>query len=244
MIGRMLELTELIEVDDPAWPELQTLFAGCPIPLTVFAPDPRESARGLHQLQVTARSMLGGLTLNCGGLLVDDGWVRVFGGGSGRDGSLPSLARVNGFPETFEPAWQAGAGLVVAHDVLGGVFALNGMEPAAAGRPGQPGQMVYFAPDTLEWEALEIGHSAWLAWLLSERLEGFYSALRWEGWREETAAAGPAQGISVFPFLWSKEAKDVSTTSRRTVPMAGILGIAADFAKQIGVGDPGFLGLV
>ncbi|WP_041540676.1 DUF2625 domain-containing protein [Catenulispora acidiphila] len=240
----MRELTELIEVDDPAWPELQALFAACPMPLTVFAPDSGESTRGLRQLQVTARSMLGGLTLNTGGLLVDDGWVRVFGAGSGRDGNLPSLAQVNGFPETFDPAWQAAAGLVVAHDVLGGVFALNGMDPAAAGRPGQPGQMIYFAPDTLQWEALEIGHSAWVAWLLSERLEGFYSALRWDGWREEAAAAGPAEGISVFPFLWSKQAEDVATTSRRTVPMSGVLGIAADFAQQIGVGDPGFLGLV
>ncbi|WP_194925962.1 DUF2625 domain-containing protein [Catenulispora pinisilvae] len=240
----MRELTELIEVEDPAWPDLQALFAACPIPLTVFAPDARESTRGLLQLQVTARSMLGGLTLHSGGLLVDDGWVRVFGGGSGEDGSLPSLARVNGFPATFDPAWQAQAGLVVAHDVLGGVFAVNGVDPAAVGRPGQPGQMTYFAPDTLEWEALDIGHSAWLGWLLSERLEGFYSALRWEGWRAEVAAAGPAQGISVFPFLWSKQAEDVATTSRRTVPMAGVLGISADFANQIGVGDPGFLGLV
>ena len=48
----------------------------------------------------------------------------------------------------------------------------------------------------------------------------------------------------MFPFLWTKQAKDVSTTSRRTVPMSGVLGIAADFAQQIGVGDPGFLGLV
>jgi hypothetical protein len=240
----MRELTELIEVEDPAWPELQALFAACPIPLAVFAPDAHESTRGLRQLQVTARSILGGLTLNSGGLVVDDGWVRVYGGGSGRDGDLPSLARVNGFPETFDPEWQAEAGLVVAHDVLGGVFAVNGVDPAGAGRPGTPGQMIYFAPDTLEWEALGIGHSAWLAWLLSERLEVFYSALRWEGWREETAAAGAAEGISVFPFLWTKEGKDVTTTSRRTVPMAGVLGIAADFAQQIGVGDPGFLGAV
>ena len=87
MIGRMRELTELIEVDDPAWPELQALFAACPMPLTVFAPDPGESTRGLRQLQVTARSMLGGLTLNTGGLLVDDGWVRVFGAAPGATGT-------------------------------------------------------------------------------------------------------------------------------------------------------------
>jgi hypothetical protein len=241
----MRELNELIEVEDPAWPELQTMFEACPIPLTVFAPDPRESTRGLLQLQVTARSMLGGLTLNSGGLLVDDGWVRVYGGGPGAaHGGLPSLAQVNGFPETFDAGWPAGAGLVVAHDVLGGVFAVNGVDPAGAGRPGEPGQMTYFAPDTLEWEALGIGHSAWLAWLLSERVEGFYSALRWAGWRAEAAAAGLSQGISVFPFLWSKQAEDLAATTRRPVPMSEVLGMAADFAQQIGVADPGFLGRV
>jgi len=132
----------------------------------------------------------------------------------------------------------------VAHDVLGGVFALNGMEPAAVGRPGEPGQMTYFAPDTLEWEALGIGHSQWISWLLSERVEGFYSELRWPGWRAEAAAATASQGITVYPFLWSKEADDLAATTRSAVPMSQVLGISVDFAQQLGSSDPGFLGIV
>ncbi|MFF5497521.1 DUF2625 family protein [Streptomyces aquilus] len=63
---------------------------------------------------------------------------RVFGSPvGGARPETPSLAHVNRFPETLDPAWRPEPGLVVAHDVLGGVFALNGAAPARAGRPGR-----------------------------------------------------------------------------------------------------------
>ncbi|MFF8564391.1 DUF2625 family protein [Streptomyces albidoflavus] len=144
-----------------------------------------------------------------------------------------------------DPGWQPVAGLVVGHDVVGGVFALDGGDPAAAGRPGALGQMTYFAPDTPAWEAMELGHSGWGAWLLSGRLELFYDGLRWPGWREEAAALDHSQGIAVYPFLWSEEAHaDLAATSRRPVPMREVLGVAADAARRTGTGEAGFLGEV
>ncbi|WP_276615535.1 DUF2625 family protein [Streptomyces sp. A1136] len=81
--------------------------------------------------------------------------------------------------------------------------------------------------------------------MLSGNLETFYAGLRWPGWREEAGALGPSQGIAVFPFLWSKEAhSDLAATSRRPVPMREVLGVAADFAGQLGPADPGDLGEV
>ncbi len=239
----MREIDELADVDDPAWPELQQLLEASSVPVQVLPADRDEGRRCLLQMQVTARSVLGALVLNTGGLLLDDGWVRVFGGGSAADGNLPSLGQVNGLPMAFDPAWRPASGLVVAHDAVGGVFALNGHDPAAEGRPGAPGQMTYFAPDTLAWVALEVGHSVWVSWLLSGRLETFYQGLRWPGWREEALALAPSQGIAVHPFLWSKEARaDLAATSRQAVPMREVLGVAADFARQLGSADPGFLG--
>ncbi|MFB7198265.1 DUF2625 family protein [Streptomyces sp. NPDC056240] len=96
--------------------------------------------------------------------------------GSVADGQLPSLAQVNRFPTDVDPGWRPATGLVVGHDIVGGVFALNGGDPAAAGHPGAPGQMTYFAPDTLEWEAMEMGHSGWVSWLLPGR-----QRTRWAG---------------------------------------------------------------
>lgn len=241
----MREIDELVGVDDPAWPVLREMVSASPVPVEVLPADVAEGRRSLLQMQVTARSMLGALALHTGGLLVDHGWVRVFGGGAGEGEVLPSLARVNRFPDDVDPLRHPAAGLVVGHDVVGGVFALNGGDPVAAGRPGQPGQMTYFAPDTLAWEALEMGHSAWVSWLLSGRLDTFYDGLRWPGWREEAAAVGLSQGITVYPFLWSEEAQtDLSATHRRSVPMSEVIGTAADFARRSGPADPGFLGEV
>ncbi|MFC8583687.1 DUF2625 domain-containing protein [Streptomyces sp. NPDC057217] len=241
----MRGIDELVKVDDPVWPELQEVLRTSSVPVQVLPGDINEGRRCLLQMQVTGRSVLGALALHTGGLLVDNGWLRVFGGGSGSvaDGQLLSLAQVNRFPTAFDPHWLPATGLVVGHDIVGGVFALNGGDPTAAGRPGAPGQMTYFAPDTLEWEAMEMGHSGWVSWLLSGRLETFYDGLRWPGWREEAAALALEQGLSVYPFLWSEEAHaDLAATSRRPVPMREVLGVAADFARQMGPSDPGFLG--
>ncbi|WP_331721113.1 DUF2625 domain-containing protein [Streptomyces sp. NBC_00454] len=249
----MRQLSELTDVDEPAWPLLQEQFANSSAPLeSLPARAPEQGRACLLQLQVTARSWLGALALNSGGLTVDGGWLRVYGGATGdRDGlpalpgALPSLAQVNDFPAAFDPAWHPAAGLIVGHDVLGGVFALNGHDPAASGRPGDPGQMLYFAPDSLEWEALEMGYGAWLTWLLSGSLAQFYDGLRWPGWQAEAAALEPSQGIAVYPYLWSKEAHaDLAATSRRAVPMTELLGLSRDFCLQFGPNDPGFLGSV
>ncbi|KJY34479.1 DUF2625 domain-containing protein [Streptomyces sp. A1547] len=238
----MRGIDELVNVDDPAWPELQGILRATSVPVQVLPGDINEGRRCLLQMQVTGRSVLGALALHTGGLLMDNGWLRVFGGGSG-SGRLPSLAQVNRFPTDFDPGWHPATGLVVGHDIVGGVFALNGADPAAAGRPGAPGQMTYFAPDTLEWEAMEMSHSGWVSWLLSGRLETFYDGMRWPGWREETAVLAFEQGLSVYPFLWSEEAHaDLAATSRQPVPMREVLGVAADFARQMGPSDPGFLG--
>ncbi|MFF2624915.1 DUF2625 family protein [Kitasatospora griseola] len=114
----MRRLDELVNVDDPARPELREALAAAPS-IRVLPADGPEAHRCLLQLQVTARSALGALTLHTGGLLLDDGRLRVFGGGPA------GLGRVNRFPTAFDPGRHPGTGPVLAHDVLGGVFALN-----------------------------------------------------------------------------------------------------------------------
>ncbi|MGW1402309.1 DUF2625 domain-containing protein [Streptomyces sp. NPDC002405] len=242
----MRELSELIDVEAPAWPELRETLGAGPVSVEVLPPDGGLGRASLLQLQVTARSYLGAMVLHCGGLLVDGGWLRVFG--SPVDGAargVPSLAQVNQFPGAFDPAWRADTGLVVAHDVMGGVFALNGGAPAGPGRPGAPGEMVYFAPDSLHWEALGVGHSTWVAWLVSGALDEFYADLRWPGWKDEIQALNSDQGLSLFPPLWSAEARqDLPATSRRAVPMRELLSVARDSCRHFDGVDPGFLGAV
>ncbi|MGH4029312.1 DUF2625 domain-containing protein [Actinomycetota bacterium Odt1-20B] len=240
----MREINELTNVDDPAWPLLLQELSGSDVPVEVLPADAGRGRATLLQLQVSARSNLGGTVLNCGGLLVDNGWLRIFGSpGDAAPTVLRSLAEVNAMPTAFAPGWNPGAGLVLAHDVLGGVFSLNGGDPREAGRPGEPGEVLYFAPDTLRWEALGAGHSAWLSWILSRGLEEFYGNLRWSGWRNEVSALTGRQGLSFHPPLWSAEARqDLQATSRRAVPMAELLSLSRDSCLQLDGADPGFLG--
>ncbi|MFE9816895.1 DUF2625 family protein [Streptomyces sp. NPDC005773] len=194
------------------------------------------------QLRVGARSALGALVLHSGGLVVDHGRVRVLAGAPSGAAGLPGPARVNRFPAAFDPAWRPLGALVVAHDVLGRVFALNGHE-AACGRPGAPGQMLCFAPDSLEREAREMGCGTWLTWLLPGRLDQFHDGLRWPGRQRESQSPALSQGIAGYPFLRSKEARaDSAATTRTPVPLTELPTLSSDFCRQTGLGDPGFLG--
>jgi Protein of unknown function DUF2625 len=238
------DLSELTGVQDPAWPHLAEMIARSSVEVQVLPADPAECAPTLLQLQVTVRSWLGAAMMNTGGLLVDHGWLRIYGG-CGAHSRLPGLAQVNDFPAEAAADWRPSGGLVIAHDVLGGVYAMNFADPAASGRPGSPGEVVYFAPDSMAWEPLEGGYGTWLSWILSGGLERFYQGLRWPGWERESAVLAPGQGISVVPFLWSKEAQqDLAATSRRPVPLRELLGLHGEFCRQVGGDNPGFLGSV
>jgi hypothetical protein len=112
---------ELAAVPDPAWPEWLELVRLAPVPAVVLPVARQAGLEVLFRLQVTARSMMGALALNSGGMLADHGWVRLLGGGSeGR----PDLAAANGLgpPGTSAPPpW-----LTIGFDALGGRFAVNG----------------------------------------------------------------------------------------------------------------------
>ena len=89
--------------------------------------------------------------------------------------------------------------LLVADDVLGGFFAING------GSLGpEMGSVFYFAPDTADWECLDYTYSEFILWCLQENIAGFYESLRWPGWEQEISTLGGDQAVFIFPFLFTK----------------------------------------
>lgn len=237
-------LDELTGVDEPAWPLLEEELRAAKVPVEVLDADPGRAAATLLQTQVTVRSYLGAFLFRTGGLLVDDGWLRVYGSPAAHnDRRLPGLARVNGYPAEPDAAWRPAGALVVAHDVLGGTFAVQGGTEEETGLPGRPGEIVYFAPDSLRWDAVGAGYGAWLSWLLDGGTEEFYEGLRWPGWRDEVPGLTGGEGLSLYPPLWSAEAhQDLAATSRAVVPLGELLGFARDTSLQLDGADPGFLG--
>jgi hypothetical protein len=199
---------------------------------TVFPGDPVAGARTLGRLSVSTRSTLGAIALHSGGWLVDHGWLRVLGGTASP--GLPDIATVSGLPEEVtEPVPVCG--LLVAYDVLGGQFAING-----GGLAGRPGEVCYWAPDSLDWDGLDLGHTDFVEWVLAGDHDGFYDGFRWDGWEAETEALAPDQAWSLVPFLWTDEF-DIATAFRRPVPVTEVFALAAEMSRQLFAGEQPFL---
>jgi hypothetical protein len=127
-------LEELIDRENPAWPELRGEIERARNRVEVLATQRSLGERALSHVQVTTRSTLGAVAFETGGLLVDDAFVRVLGAGCDRMKS--NLVTWNGELLSIEGA------LVVAFDALGGLFAVNGRSLV-----GEAGHVAYFAPD-------------------------------------------------------------------------------------------------
>lgn len=217
----MRTIAELRDVADPAWPLIEEAIAGAHQPAEVIPGDPAAGERSLLLLQVTARSFLGALALHTGGLLIDHGWLRILGGGRGP----LSLCTANGLERPSDgPPGQ----LLVALDVLGGKFAING-----GALPGPRGEVCYFAPDNLAWLPLEMNFSQFVLWSLTESLDLFYEHLRWPGWEAEIASLALDEGLSLVPPPFTTQGRDLSTVSRRPVPVAELMSFWEDMAEQL-----------
>lgn len=218
-------LKELINTEDPAWPLVQEWIARARNQVEVLASERTQGEDVLIHLQVTTRSPMGSVALETGGVLIDHGWLRFLGSGHERmRGNLQSWNISNGSTEGS----PLSGGLVIAHDAVGGFFALN-----SGAFPGKPGTAFYFAPDTLKWETTNKSYSELLAWALSGDLEMFYGNMRWPGWENDLASLTGDQGISIVPFLFAREGGSVAERSRRPVPMDELWRLHLDLAQQL-----------
>lgn len=207
--------------DEPAWPALEAAARESQR-VTILPREPAAARSCLERLQVTTRSTLGALAHETGGLLVDHGWLRVFGCGHER------LRRaLGGWNETL--GIPLSDFMIVADDVVGGVFAING---GALGP--QPGSVFYFAPDQLAWEDTQLGHSAFVQWTFEGDLDAFYENLRWPGWQAEVERIDGDQALSLYPPPWTSEGKDLSRVSRRAVSVREVWSLQQDIARQLG----------
>lgn len=217
-------LDELIDTDDPAWPLIAGWLQLARNDTEVVSTDRQQGTRTLELLQVTTRSPLGAIALETGGLLIDRRWLRVLGSDDAT--RLEGLAIWNGMTATQDRTPLSG-GLLVAHDAIGGFFAING-----GSLPGEPGETAYFAPDTVRWEPLGLGYSAFLHWCLTEDLDTFYEPVRWAGWEHEVAALGGDEGLHILPPLWA-HGPALESRSRRPVPMVELWELHQQAARDL-----------
>jgi hypothetical protein len=212
-------LSELINRQDPGWGLVQQWIKEAKNPVQVLPRTPARADSALFAAQVTTRSPLGAIVYETGGLLVDGGWLRLLGSGS------PALDRTL-------MGWNAGklpGLLLVADDVLGGFYAING----GAFGPETVGQVFYFAPESLQWQALGKSYSDFLLFCFSGDLAKFYHGMRWKGWQQEVQQLRGTQGIACYPFLFTKEGKSVARNQRSVVPIEELWTFGQDMQRQL-----------
>jgi hypothetical protein len=217
-------LADLIDSTEPAWPLVRGWLAEATNQVELISAERHRGEATLTALQVTTRSPLGAIALECAAILVDHAWLRLLGAGHPR---MMGLREWNGLGGVVRPDPLLADALVVAHDALGGFFAVNG----GAFEAGSPGEVFYFAPDSLRWENLETGYSGLVQWATTGDLSSFYEGSRWRGWQDEIASASGDQGMSIYPFL-SAAGGPVSDRSRRLVPMTELWGLQWQLAGE------------
>ncbi|TGD78041.1 DUF2625 domain-containing protein [Hymenobacter wooponensis] len=212
-------LSELINLQQPGWELVNQWMREAKNKVQVLPKIPARADSALLAAQVTTRSPMGAVIYETGGILVDDGWLRILGSGS------PKMNRSLMSWNQDKPAGM----LLVADDVLGGFYAING------GAFGQEtlGKIFYFAPDNLRWEATNKTYSEFLVFCFSGDLKGYYRNLRWKGWEQEVSALTGTQGLACYPFLFTKEGKNVGKDKRGTVPIQELWNFEQDMQRKL-----------
>ena len=223
----MRSIDDLEGVDDPAWPMVDSWISHGGTRVERAPHDDDRGRETLLRLQVTERSVLGAMARRCGGLFVDHRWLRILGGGPD---PMLNLAAVNDLTEI--PATPPGR-IVVATDVVGGTFAINGGD-----FPGQVGEVHYFAPDELTWLPMGMGHGEFVDWGMSASLMTLSVHLRWPGWEAEVGPLGAADAISLYPFPFTREGRDVADVSHRVVPWRQLATLYRDIAAVADIAGP------
>ncbi|WP_405415295.1 DUF2625 domain-containing protein [Maribacter sp. Asnod1-A12] len=219
----MKSINELINIEEPGWTLVTEWINDATNKVEILPKNEKEADNALYQTQVSTRSPMGAIIYETGGLLIDHGWIRILGSANQKlDRTLPKFNK----GKTFKDYGDKPAIFLVADDVVGGFYAING---GALGN--DLGNIYYFAPDALEWEPMDIGYSDFLWWTFTGDLSQFYANARWTGWEKEISEINGNQGITFYPFLWT-EHKHIDDLTRKIVPISEIWSFQQDTLEK------------
>lgn len=223
----MRSIEELINKEDPGWILVEEWIKSAKNKVEILPVDASKARDALYQTQVTTRSPMGAIIYMTGGLLIDDGWIRILGSGSSKiNRTLPDWNKGKSFKEFGEsPSF-----LLIADDAIGGFYLLNG-----GGLGADLGKVYYFSPDNLEYEPLDLSYTEFLYFCFDNDLEKFYEGNRWTNWRDEVSNLNGDNVFSFYPFLWTEEGKDINKISRKVIPVEEQYNINLDMRKQLGL---------
>lgn len=225
--NNMQSVENLINKEEPAWSTVKEWIDQAKNKVETLSADTNQAKDALYKTQVTTRSPMGAIVYMTGGLLIDNGWIRILGSGSKKlKRSLPEWNK----GKAFSAFGERSAFLLIADDVIGGFFLLNG-----GGLGNDLGKIYYFSPDNLEYEPLNLTYSEFLLFCFNNDLNKFYKDSRWKNWKTEVENLGGDKVYNFFPYLWTKEGKDINKNSRKPISIAEQYKLNLDFRKQLGM---------
>jgi hypothetical protein len=224
----MRTLSSLVNTKDPGWPLIEQWIKDGKNKVEILPKNPPKADSALYYSQVTTRSPLGAIVYETGGLLIDNGWIRILGSGDKKlDRSIMDWNKGKSYDKIGEPP----SFLLIADDVIGGFFAIN----SGAFGENDLGKVFYFSPDNLEWESLGRGYSDFLIFCFSGDLEQFYKSYRWKDWEKEVTEIDGNHAFHFFPYLFTKEGNDINKDSRKSVPIEELWFLYQDIKQQLGI---------
>jgi hypothetical protein len=210
---KMKPLEQLIIKESETWDVLKKQIKDAKNPVQILPKDQFTADSALFQAQVTTRSPMGAIIYETGGILIDSGWIRILGSGSKK---LSRTIMVWNKGKSFTNLGEQPSFLLIADDVLGGFYGINGGGIDIA----DIGKVFYFSPDNNKWNSLQLSYSEFLNFCFSGNLNEYYKGLRWNNWQKDVVKLNGDWGFSFFPFLWTKEGrKDINKNDRRQVPI-------------------------
>ena len=139
--------------------------------------------------------------------------VRIFG--IGKNGVARSKADVQKMIDQNDRFFQDLE--VIADDVFGGYFFIEKTGTTET-------RILYFAPDSLCLEVLELAPQEFIDWLLTDAVYDFYSVFDWDNREDWLKRTGFNEAISFYPFLWAKEC-DITAASKSVVPAEEVFSV-------------------
>jgi hypothetical protein len=224
---KMRPVGELINNVDPGWPVVNEWIASAKNKVEVLSADTLQAKDALYKTQVTTRSPMGAIVYMTGGILIDNGWIRLLGSGSEKlKRSLPEWNK----GKTLSDFGEQPLFLLIADDVLGGFFCLNG-----GGLGKDVGKVYYLSPDNLMFEPLDLTYTDFLNFCFNGNLTRFYEGYRWPNWESDVANLNGDEVYNFYPCLWSKEGKDIKKVSKKAVPIEEQYSLNMDLRIQLGI---------
>ncbi|WP_174238686.1 DUF2625 domain-containing protein [Pedobacter sp. L105] len=207
--NKMQSLDELVNKKDPSWPLIKKWIDSAKNKVEVLELDSAKAKEVLYNTQVSTYSTLGGVIYNTGGMMVDNGWVRILGSGSTRlNRSVSEWNKGKSIQEYGDKPLF----LLVADDAVGGFFAIN------YGAFGKDIKNIYYlAPNSLNWEPLGFGYGEFILFCFDSDLSSFYKGLRWSTWNQFIANLDGSKSYSFRPYLWTAEGADIDKCTRKLV---------------------------